>query len=118
MFILEIICDIYDAIVENQLITVDNICENEVSILSTSPPGEDSDKPNSSDVDFCHKLTAQVTEMHKSQSLLHPVILITEKDENGRTHTIVAAGANLPALGDKIVTGCVSYPSTVGEKKN
>lgn len=117
MFILEIICDIYDTIMDNQPTTADNICENEVSILSTSPPGEDSDKPSSSDADFCHKLTAQVTEMHKSQSLFHPVTVITEKDENGRTHTAVAAGAKFPVVGDKTVTGCVSYPSTAGEKK-
>lgn len=118
MIFLEIICDILnlDAVADNQDI-IDNTCLNETKPMATSPTGEDAgNKPQVSDPDICKKLTEKVIEAHKNQSYLHPVTTLTETDEHGRTHTAIAGGATLPVLGDKTVTGCVSYPSAKDKK--
>jgi hypothetical protein len=48
--------------------------------------------------------------MQKS-SRLNPISTIEHIDAEGRKHIAVAGGVKIPLVGDKTVTGCVSFPA-------
>lgn len=106
-------------------VTSDKI-ESEPKVLATSPSGNEKNEPGLSsqptdskkptgDSDICKKLTDQAIEA-KKQTYFNPIVTIEETDANGRKHVAVAAGATVPFLGDKNVTGCVSFPALPKKK--
>ena len=93
---------------------VSHITESEPEVLATSPSGDESGAPGSNppkgDSEICKKLTDQVIEMQRN-STLNPLSMIEHVDEDGRKHIAAAGGAKIPFVGDKTVSGCVSFPA-------
>jgi len=92
---------------------VSHITESEPEFLATSPSGDEKGAPGSKkskgDSEICKRLTDQVIEMQRN-STLNPISTVEYVDEDGRKHIAVAGGAKLPFVGDKTVSGCVSFP--------
>jgi len=93
---------------------IPHVIEFKQEVLGTSPSGNDTgasgSKPPKGDSEICKRLTDQVIEMQKN-STLNPVSTIEQVDDEGRKHIAVAGGVKLPFVGDKTVSGCVSFPA-------
>ncbi len=79
-------------------------------ILSTSPSSDGEPKKPKGDAEICKVLTDQVIEIHKSARFV-PVTTIEEIDNDKRKHMAGALGVKLPILGDKFISGCISFPA-------
>ena len=47
----------------------------------------------------------------QKNSTLTPVSTIEQVDDEGRKHVAVAGGVKIPFVGDKTVSGCISFPA-------
>ena len=77
-----------------------------------SPSQPESTKKPQGDSEICKFMTDRVIEMQK-QAKFNPISTLEHVDEHGRKHVAVAGSVKLPVVGDKTISGCVSFPALV-----